>query len=329
MWYKPVSKLLIAFSLFLSVGAFSSCIGFLGSRISPKSEYYRSLPFGICFASFNEASTDKWLSDVDRGTFEVLDELTARDKNHVWYAGVEMMQVDAQTFRIDNGVYKDKHHVYWKDPESGDWSPMTCGIDVVSAELLHGSVVKDKAHVYIRNFRAEVDRETFHLVPGTSHNMLFADKDYIYTTYNWDIPEYRNRFRPIAIPKMPLEVYSDSYYIRNGGDFIFFESTVFLRDVEVRYVRVIAWDMIAINDTVYKGVKPFLPGVADVATFEYLGGFTKDRNHVYYGDSIIAWLDPATFHETGTITYEDKMYRLEFQPLNFPRSFPYEVKKRR
>lgn len=43
----------------------SSCVGFWGKQIDEKSSRYRKTPFGIVYASFDEASTDKWLNDVD------------------------------------------------------------------------------------------------------------------------------------------------------------------------------------------------------------------------------------------------------------------------
>ena len=164
----------------------NSCIGFLGKQIDEKSSRYRKTPFGIVFASFDEASTDKWLKDVDEATFEVLSESDARDKNRYWHYGTEITGANPKTLVfIDIDLAKDDKTIF-DQYEGMEWRKWTCGVDGKTAELVVSepagfiySYLRDKNAIYYLNTRLEADPATFRqftVIGGIfvdSHNAFF------------------------------------------------------------------------------------------------------------------------------------------------------------
>ena len=86
--------------------------------------------------------------DVDRKTFEVLNEHFSKDKNHLYYNNRNAKEVDVKTFKIISQdskkiyIFKDKNHLY---NESSD---VMENIDLKTFEILKNGKYKDKNGIY-------------------------------------------------------------------------------------------------------------------------------------------------------------------------------------
>lgn len=155
--------------IILFCASFYSCVGFLGKQVDEKSTRYRKTPFGYVFASFDEASTDRWLGDVDEATFEVINHSDARDKNKFWHYGIEIKGANPYTLVfIGINFAKDDKTIYDNFYNNNEWRKWTCGVDVNTAEFVVDepeggwcSYIKDKNAVYYLNKRLQADPITF------------------------------------------------------------------------------------------------------------------------------------------------------------------------
>ncbi len=172
--------------LLLLIAGLNSCVGFLGKQIDDKSTRYRKTPFGIVFASFDEANTDKWLSDVDEATFEVINESDARDKNKYWHYGIEIKGANPNTLVfIGVNFAKDDKTIYDKYNDNNEWRQWTCGVDVNTAEFVASepeggwcSYIKDKDAIYYLNKKLEADPATFRQF--TVIGSIFVDSHHVF-----------------------------------------------------------------------------------------------------------------------------------------------------
>lgn len=158
----------------------------MGKQIDEKSSRYRKTPFGIVFASYSEASTDKWLDNVDVATFEVINESDARDKNKYWHYGIEIKGANPRTLTfIGVSFVKDDKTIFDKFQNEHEWREWTCGVDVNTAEFVaeypesgFNSYIKDKEAIYYLNKRLNADVNTFRQF--TNYGDIFVDSKSVY-----------------------------------------------------------------------------------------------------------------------------------------------------
>ena len=119
------------------------------------------------------------LLSADHKTFEVLDFIYARDRNHVYYRYSEMKEADPATFEIvlEGGLAKDKDKVYL-------FGQILPEIDSDSLKDLGWRYMRTKDGIFIRNwdFKAEkieeADLNTFEVVNFSDY------PDYVRSAYN-------------------------------------------------------------------------------------------------------------------------------------------------
>ncbi len=137
------------------------------------------------------ADTSK-IVDADRDTFMVLEEYgMAKDKNHVYYGGKVVPNVDAPTFEVLNGTYfRDAYSIY-SDQYSG-FQPLR-GSDVCTFELIGykkddwSGYAKDKNTVYYRDTPLEgSDPASFQVLERDANGLQKAFDKY---------REYQGKYR--------------------------------------------------------------------------------------------------------------------------------------
>lgn len=250
----------------------------------------------------------KPVAGADQSSFEILG-LTgfAKDKNKVYYYGVEAPEYDVATFALldadDNDLVKDKNGVYAKFPYSQGWTGIPYakieGADPATYEVVGQQYAKDKNHAYAYDSVIEgADPATFELVPGDANNSFIwtRDENHVY---------YRGRVIAGADPRT-FKVYNFEF----GTD----AKNLFFRNTLVPGADVTTFEIIHAqhpsyakdSKQVYFGYfledKPIVEG-ADPATFTLFSkgdydiptGYARDKNHVFYETKLIPEADLATF----------------------------------
>lgn len=220
-------KKIIKLCLVLISITLQSCIGFMGKQIDEKSSRYRKTPFGIVFASYSEASSDRWLDNVDVATFEVINENDARDKNKYWHYGIEVKGANPRTIVfIGVSFAKDDKTIFDKFLNNYEWREWTCGVDVNTAEFVAkypecglSSYIKDKAAVYYLNKRLDADIKTFRQL--TDYGDIFVDSKSVY--FNGDIVNSID-VSTIVIADNGVDFEDSNNYYKYDGDYKYRES---------------------------------------------------------------------------------------------------------
>jgi len=233
---------------------------------------------------------------ADKKTFEVVSRDIARDQNSIYYCGYRQ-NVDYETFYIDSqGIARDSDFVYKYDL----WllKPIA-GIDAGSFEYLdvdtfYHTWSRDKNYYYMNHKKIDVDYNTF-----TFLNTHFStDKDSLYAELRgW-------KFISVKEFSSDLSVINSEYI--HDSNTLYYVST--FKRVELRTnhfssfdtIRIVDNDVICVNDKViYYGIV-FKSTEVDAYTFELydpnvISFYSKDKNHVYYREEIVAEANPATY----------------------------------
>lgn len=104
------------------------------------------------WVSRNEAGKQMRAMDVDHATFEILDNSTyAKDKNSVYWRGLEIPNADPETFMVvtENGYAKDQHKVYLDNE-------VVIFADPNTFEVIAWPYSKDDQRIYNGNLPMEV-----------------------------------------------------------------------------------------------------------------------------------------------------------------------------
>lgn len=130
----------------------------------------------VYYCDFYNTWTVTSLNNVDRQSFQILNNIYAKDKNIVYVLGKPIEFADVVSFQVLKNEYaKDKNHVYSWGNVLGDAIPGTTHRasdwdkpDLQSFEVLTNSYTKDKNFVYYKNKRmSDADPTTFELLePG-------------------------------------------------------------------------------------------------------------------------------------------------------------------
>lgn len=120
------------------------------------------------------------LEEVDSGSLEILDDIYAKDKNHVYFRGVIIEGVDLETMEfLGYRFLKDKNHVYYGEKIMKD-------ADLKTFQIVAGHYAKDKNHVYMGMALGVVivegaDPETFEILDKNTFIADYSrDKNYAY-----------------------------------------------------------------------------------------------------------------------------------------------------
>ncbi len=220
---------------------------------------------------------------ADTGTFSVINDFLAKDKNNVYYItrwkNIPLKDADPRTFEYIGESYpfiyaKDKKRVYAIE-KFGDPIYIIKNADPSTFKLLKENYSKDKNNVYFQEKPAKgIDVKTFEIL-GYFH---VKDKNNIYVREVYDYKPIRGADMKTFEILTPLYtkdknyVYYDSKII-NGADSPTFMMMKEIKENEHEYAK----DK---KRVYYKGKE--IAG-SDSATFEIINiNFSKDKNNVYY-----------------------------------------------
>lgn len=307
-----------------------------GSKVDDRySTYYKNF-IGIYYITVENSlaliNHGSWgyLDDVDESTFEVLAECWAKDANHVWCLDEVVKKADINSFYInESGLPVDKRHVFVRN-NNGAFVPSTSGIDPETAEYfiyrlgdLQEEWIRDKDFVYHYDKKIDVDRNSFQIYDED----WFIDKNFLYITcYNnmtrqWDLH---------CLDSLQTPIEAGYHYFRNGRNIIY-ESSVIIRDIDVRQFEEIGNLKYRINDTLFYHGIPFLKDSLDVknAKFYFYGRLAADGKNVFFDNKLLDDIDAATFRQIDNETYEDKDYIYRMPEIRYMQTdFSFDKKKK-
>lgn len=286
----------------------SSCSFTTGKKVDPKSEYYYYSWFKNKIYFKEVKIYHQWIpiptginnfemKDADAKTFEVLSDVIAKDKNHVYYWVSKVDSADASTFRHVSGhLYKDKNHVYihgYQDLKIlPDADPETFEYYKNQTKL-----AKDKKGYFCRDKRINVDMTTFEVLSDFAYGGF--DKDSVYA-FQKTIPE--GTAIEGKLNKMNDKLLYDDqhvFYFAWQGKYVFSKFPIKDRKSFVIYASD-EKTIFKINGALYWNDRKIEN--LDVKSFEYPGGiYAKDKNGVYIvqdidiNNVVLLEADPATF----------------------------------
>jgi len=219
------------------------------------------------------------------GSFEIINDIFAKDKNAIFIEGRSVKNSDPSTFqKIDENYYKDNNLVYFLESNSARvfWA------DAKSFVVVDESFVKDSNGVYDKNSGKTIPNiahpDSFEKIAiSNATQRFYKDEAYIYMYDDYD------HLTKLAADTKTLEIISyESFERERYGNYY-----LYIKDSENVY---------SLSDL---GGKKILD--ADLATFESLGAFSKDKNRIYYLGEHTVNIDYATFRRAGDY-YIDKNY---------------------
>lgn len=303
-------------------------IFWLGCSISPlgkvinkkisKSYYYNKSKTKIIYCSGGSwfGSSHAIIEEADINTFQPIAESAGKDAFFVFYQSTKQINVDLSSFKIENGVMKDANHVYHIGYENVITNPLLKPIPFANPktykELGNDYVwAKDDKNYFYRDKPVlGIDYASFCIV----NRNFFYDKDSIYVIPSDYYTAIKEDFRLLAVQKTTgnIKRINESFIQSNNQIyFVFGESALYenpeLKDIDKRfktfvfdainYVEEIDELMIKVNNKniLYNGNYYPIKNV-DVPTFKKLDPYySKDKNQVYYKDTILIGADAETF----------------------------------
>jgi DKNYY family len=236
--------------------------------------------------------------DADPVTFVVLDREFAKDKNAIYWKG-KRQHADVATFYVDEKwIPKDHHHAYylstgWPDTMTvvQGANPTTYEPYLLKDEDYNPGWFRDDHAFYLEGHPVEVDFKTFQRL----NRALSIDTNFIYITLS-------ETDKPNTLVKSKKNLGGEAmginnYYARVGTKVMLNLGHLELITLDfdtIHSVAVLDDFNIIINNQLVSRCK--LIPEADVTSLEILPqDYLRDRQHVFYFDSIIPDANPATF----------------------------------
>lgn len=205
------------------------------------------------------------LSGVDVKTFQVLDHLVAKDKNHVYIINQIYPNLDPKTFDKFKKtglnlhyLFADKNGVY---NLGFDNKIVPLPLDVETATSVDAFYIRDKNGIYFNDYSItkvnDVDPASFHILGGCasvekSYAEYVADKDHVFVGTQ-------------ILPGINPDQFVEIAKIESG-------------ESEMPYTFFLWKDMSSKSIYVYCGAQI---KEADYNTFKYIDGRAQDKNNYY------------------------------------------------
>ena len=272
----------------------------------------------------------KQIVGVDPESFTILGMTEfSKDKNKVYYQGVEAPEYDVATIEVlenDGSDYlKDRNGVYYRFPYSDGWQGIPYdrieGADPSTFEMIEGGYAKDKNRVYNNTRIIEgADPKTFELISDEPSNSFSWSKDAYHVFKSGVIVEgaQPSIFKVLGhMFGIDAEHVFSGRYLIVGADPATFEIInsnypAYGKDKNHVYASTYNEEnpiMVGADPETFEMLEPpysrdkdhifiyarMIPE-ADVNTFEILDySYSRDKNHVYTDGSVVEDEDPATF----------------------------------
>lgn len=313
-----------------------SCAGDpVDSKIS-KSYYIKD--GAVCFVPMGNAfELGSTKTNADPDTFQVLSEDIGKDRRYVYYKSVPQTWVDRNTFYIQNGIPKDKNHVYLPNNTSLGTSstdslviiPYADPKTFTSLKSPYDDFQKDKNRYFYEHKPIVVDYSSFHIL-----NRAFAKDEKEIYSYGL------HRFTPLGIKFQKVKSINEFYVQVDDNTILFFKVNQNIGLLshhfdKINTIKSFAPTIIRVNDKILMDGNFFKASNVDAETFELIEKkdsynlFSKDKNHVYFAEKEIKGADPHSYEILEDFFAKDKnhIYRGEneikgadlhtFQILNF------------
>ncbi|MEA3449658.1 MAG: DKNYY domain-containing protein [Patescibacteria group bacterium] len=249
------------------------------------------------------------LADADVNSFEVLNNVYAKDNNNVYVRTDKIDNVDLSTFIILEGYYaKDKNKVYLAKPVlTGNMSAnlvpgIIDGADPNTFQVLPFDYSKDKNNVYVFDRIVDgADVETFVSYSGVARKDPKIKEGE--GRYNAEDKNYKyfhgNR---VGVAKSNNTEFINDYFSKDSNNAFYnlekiegSDSSSFEIIEGGKWVNVYDKGKYAKDNNNYYFENRIVSGV-DSDTFEILStNYAKDKNYVYFGEKILENADPQTF----------------------------------
>jgi len=251
------------------------------------------------------------LVDVDIDSFEQITYEYAKDKNRVYHKQYPL-DVDLQTFHVDDNVPKDSKHVYWIDlsRDAERTAVVIEGADPESYHEIDGRSywAKDRAHYFFNGKRVdEIDYDSFSFLSyawGKDKARLYQLTDDRFNIIDANISDVV-LIEP-SVVRDDKHVYV-SAYMHGDGDPDTLQLNAFdyqpgseleiLSDIHIRHHGKIYYYGLP-TEIDATSFHPFLD-----ADQRALMGFSKDKHSVYLYNTKLPHIDVATF------TYDNYDFR--------------------
>ncbi|MEK7595012.1 MAG: DKNYY domain-containing protein [Patescibacteria group bacterium] len=277
------------------------------------------------------------ISGLDKTTCTRISKYFIIDKNQVYkqqydpgssdYSSyIILKEADSNSFRaLKYGYYQDSRNLFY---DTGENYKIVNGIDLKSIQILSTHFIKDKNNIFFSQLyrQSEIkplqgfDVDSFSVVQNnTYHEQYFKDKNGVYFSERVGVfsPNsskiHEANVGSIKVMQRSLLAKDNNFVYYNGKIVSHLDALTF-EELDGGYYRDAR--------SIYTRNFNVLPN-SDSCTFELIGyktqyewsGYAKDKNQVYYHDSIVEGADPSTFQakepESGIYGGFDKNFQYE------------------
>ena len=242
------------------------------------------------------------LEDADFDSFDKLKDDYARDKNYVWHGTEKLQGVHAAKF-------KTLGHEYACDDQwaflHGDKIE---GADGATFKVKSEYLCEDKNDFYWEGYALNVvDKSAFRTFgsPKSYETEWATDGKYVYYLSRNLCQKGRNMLMGDLDSFEPLRPKGENccYCYARDKNQVYFCDTI-LVGADPATIELIGWLVVRDAKHVFAGCYQ-LPDVADAKTLRHLkDDLFSDSLHVYYRDSILEGIDPATFNHWAFVPGE-------------------------
>lgn len=217
---------------------------------------------------------------ADVKTFEVIDEIIAKDKYHVYCLGAKVEQADASSFyKAKRHLYKDKNHVFINYFSSS--LDLLEGADPETYEYINDNfsmgLAKDKHGYFYSNKRIDVDTNTFQVLSELAYGGF--DENYV---YDFGKHNLKNAIHGKILKVNDKLLYDDDQIFHFTWQGKYCLNLIPMKDKKTFVVYSLDKNTVfKANDTLYWN--NYEINNLDLQSFRYIGGsYAKDKNGVYF-----------------------------------------------
>ncbi|MDR1370456.1 MAG: DKNYY domain-containing protein [Dysgonamonadaceae bacterium] len=274
---------------FLSALIFIGLYSCVGSPIDENSSKYYRKSWGTVYFTDKSAGTTgigNKIKGADAKTFLPLAEFVAKDKKMVYYKDIPQPHIDRESFQVkEDGTMRDKDHVYFPSLEDKNYTLRilyNVDLETYGSYKGHFGWGYDKNHVYQSYSKpVEADPASFMFLS----NNFMKDKDFLYTSYFGNM-------KKLQLKTDSLVSLGETYVRDNDRVYYFdlkktneFQSIPFH---SVENMTIPTDPFIIIDGKIYDNGHLLNEGDADAATFRILDGyFSRDTSHIFYSGKAI------------------------------------------
>lgn len=262
--------------------------------------------------------------EADGKTLQYISDNYCKDKNHLYYCGGIVENVDVSSLKIDNYLIRDKYNVFKGKPQydknkSRYYLSIIEGANSNDYQRISAVWAKDESSYFCFDKKINVDTVTFNIIEGNTA----VDKSYLYYPIAGEVKIYKRNgklhtlidniyyddntiynFRKYPISTIEIENPETIKLVDTTSQIVFFVDNILywnLSRCDSSHIDIESFQIIQNNkdyatdsEHIYYRGSDILG--ADVSTFVLLShAFSKDKNSVFHRDRILEGADPNSF----------------------------------